>query len=169
MSIVDKIVILSDRLKTEKTKVEWGRKMALGAASEDIVLQTFDKARADEARAKRDRAIRGAAAARGDRTADQTAATITSKADRNRWVEWGDTGIPAPTVAGDPRLPKRKYRRDGERQMDGAVKMELWEAAVLQSFPADFPFQGKKGKQFLQVGNAVPPLMAEAILRTFLN
>lgn len=109
------------------------------------------------------------AAARGERTADQTATTITSKADRNRWVEWGDTGIPAPTVAGDPRLPKRKYRRDGERQMDGAVKMELWEAAVLQSFPADFPFQGKKGKQFLQVGNAVPPLMAEAILRTFLN
>lgn len=46
----------------------------------------------------------------------------------------------------------------------GTRKLSIGEAAVLQTFPADFPFQGTKGEQFLQVGNAIPPLLAEAIL-----
>ncbi len=37
------------------------------------------------------------------------------------------------------------------------------EMARLQSFPDDFIFKGAKGKQMVQIGNAVPPLLAKAI------
>jgi DNA (cytosine-5)-methyltransferase 1 len=37
------------------------------------------------------------------------------------------------------------------------------EMARLQSFPDDFIFKGPKGKQMVQIGNAVPPFLAKAI------
>ena len=43
------------------------------------------------------------------------------------------------------------------------------ESARIQSFPDDFIFTGNKGQQFKQVGNAVPPLLAEAIAKSLIE
>ncbi|PKT72329.1 DNA methylase [Streptomyces populi] len=53
------------------------------------------------------------------------------------------------------------------------IRITAREAGVLQTFPADHPWQGNKGQQFSQIGNAVPPLFAAHLLaphlRTALN
>ena len=43
--------------------------------------------------------------------------------------------------------------------------ISIREAARLQTFPDSFVFYGTKDKQYQQVGNAVPPIMAKAIAK----
>lgn len=43
--------------------------------------------------------------------------------------------------------------------------ISIREAARLQTFPDSFIFCGTKDKQYQQVGNAVPPIMAKAIAK----
>lgn len=73
---------------------------------------------------------------------------------------------PATTVAATDRVakPGHRDRKGGERQFEDSVRISIQEAAVLQSFPADYPWQDTKTQAFLQCGNAVPPLLALHIL-----
>lgn len=56
---------------------------------------------------------------------------------------------------------------DGDSYAE-STRITVEEAAVLQSYPRDFVWCGSKTKQFLQIGNAVPPLLAEVILKEFM-
>lgn len=96
------------------------------------------------------------------KTTDAPAPTVVCKT--RDWV-WER---PATTVVGSycpDIIAAPGYRTEVSRQnAEGSVKVTIQEAAVLQSFPPDYPWQGSKTKQFEQVGNAIPPGLAAAIL-----
>lgn len=60
-----------------------------------------------------------------------------------------------------------KYLWDGGRPrigaLEGARRLTVRESALLQTFPADMQFAGSRSSQYTQIGNAVPPKLAEMI------
>lgn len=121
----------------------------------------------------------GDPAARGVRRANQPAATVTSKASRVKVVATGQNSrqgggrtkkyervvsSPAPTITGQARS-----WRLGESHREANQALTLAEAACLQTFPVAYPWQGGRVEQFQQVGNAVPPVLAHAVLGSLLG
>jgi DNA (cytosine-5)-methyltransferase 1 len=73
----------------------------------------------------------------------------------------------------NPKLPSRTLTAHMGKDTyshihwDGAQKrtVSVREAARLQSFPDSFRFAGAMNAAFRQIGNAVPPLLAEAVAK----
>jgi DNA (cytosine-5)-methyltransferase 1 len=74
---------------------------------------------------------------------------------------WAALGVDGMGVANDP--DKCDPERDLFRPTGPMLTVE--QAAIIQGFPADWKFQGKKTAQYRQVGNAFPPPVAEAVGR----
>ncbi|MFJ2395115.1 DNA cytosine methyltransferase [Streptomyces sp. NPDC087843] len=74
---------------------------------------------------------------------------------------WAAMGVDAMGVANDPDAcdPERDLFREN------GPMLTVEQAAMIQGFPRDWRFQGRKTAQYRQVGNAFPPPVAEAVGR----
>jgi DNA (cytosine-5)-methyltransferase 1 len=95
---------------------------------------------------------------------------------------WKSGGVPylsrpSPTVSavneqkgsGPGGHPEKMQRASDALYLGtGRRRLTVAECARLQDFPADHPWQGGVGAQYRQVGNAVPPRLAEVVGRALL-
>lgn len=123
--------------------------------------------RHNSARHDRPRDSEGVQPARADDGSDyyyrfpdsRPAPQITTQAGGWAWER------PATVVMGDSQLFRPEHHGDGRpSQHVGSVKLTVEQALVLQGFPPDFPVTGTKTSRFRQIGNAVCPPVAAAIL-----
>lgn len=116
----------------------------------------------------------GDPANRGERLGSEPFAAVTSKADRFK-VRFRNNNQdhacvrPEDEPSGTIFAGHRANWMGWERADNGDFvrKVTPAEAATLQTFPDGYPFQGTKSQIMTQIGNAVPPMLAEAILGQF--
>lgn len=73
---------------------------------------------------------------------------------------WADLGVCGLGVANEPNEMK-----DAERDLfaPAGPKLTVTQAALIQGFPDDWKFAGRKTAAYRQVGNAFPPPVAQAV------
>ncbi|MZD05787.1 DNA cytosine methyltransferase [Streptomyces sp. SID5785] len=105
--------------------------------------------------------------------ADKVAPTLVGGSDKRGGADLGPRGskaawarmgvnagslgdeVPGPDFVWDPGLGK-----------DHMAKITVEQAAVLQGFPTDWVFQGRKTARYRQIGHASPPPVGEALARS---
>lgn len=94
---------------------------------------------------------------------------------RNRKRGWSESSYTIPAMAKQvplhPSSPDMiRIGKDEWTFGDGETRRFSWkEAAAVQTFPRNLEFSGDLTKKYLQIGNAVPVKLAEAIGRAVMN
>lgn len=122
-----------------------------------------------------------------ERSLDEPAMTITASADNGNFAFEREAGLPehgvvadvedekewaherpATTIAGralapDPGPNANRFNGSTKSRNDG-IRLSEEDGLRLQSFPGNYPVQGNRTVRWQQIGNAIPPLLARAVL-----
>ncbi|MGW6140975.1 DNA cytosine methyltransferase [Streptomyces sp. NPDC055140] len=79
---------------------------------------------------------------------------------------WGELGVCGLGVANEPEKIADPGR---DLFAEAGPKLTVKQAAIIQGFPEDWKFTGRKTAAYRQVGNAFPPPVAEAVGRQIIS